>query len=88
MTYYRGILLFNGDKFKNVRIGDEDFAEEELCMAYLKSLTRGDDRWQIVFDTGKGMFTEDELNGKIDEAAKIFSVALYFARKGEASNGR
>ena len=88
MTYYRGILLYNGDKFKNVRMCDEYLAEEDLCMAYLKSLTRGDDRWQIVFDTGKGRFTEDELNGKIDEAAKIFSVALYFARKGEASNGR
>ena len=84
MNYYRGLLLFNGDKFKIVRISEEDFAYDEICKSYLMSVTHYDFRWHTVFDTGKGVFSEEELNGKLDEAAKIFSVACTLNTKSEA----
>jgi len=88
MDVYRGLLLFDGGEFRAVVIYDEDFANDELCNAYVKMLTKNDDRWQTVFDTGKGVFSEEELVHKLTGAEMVFSMNYILQSKSEADNGR
>ncbi len=74
MSYHRVILLSNGIRLKIVRISDDNFANDELCQAYIQKSTNNDSSWKILFDTGNGMFSEEELNCKLaDEIKKEMS---------------